>query len=287
MKTIHTLVLSGGGMKGIAYAGVFKFLEEIQQKKKFYNKLKIDIKTLCCVSVGSILGLLFVLKYTSQEIEEEILLKNFKTLKDFDTLNFFENFGIDTGNNIMSWVESQLIKRKLELNITFRELYIWNNIDFQVAVTNLSKQKLEIHNHLNTPNIPVLESIRMSISLPFYFKSIKRDNCFYIDGGIMNNYPIRLFTNLEGVLGCNLLSAQNDNNEITEINALDTYICTLANCLFNGTIILNEEEMKKTITIQTDEKNTLNFLLSRTQKKKLIKLGYTCSEKYFENFHKS
>lgn len=286
MKTIHTLVLSGGGMKGVAYAGVFKFLEEIQQKKKFYNELKIDIKTMCCVSVGSILGLLYILKYTSQEIEDEILLKNFKTLKDFDTVKFFENFGIDTGNNIMSWIESQLIKRNLDLNTTFRQLYIFNNIDFQVGVTNLSKQQLEIHNHINTPNASVLESIRMSISLPFFFKSIKRDNCFYIDGGIMNNYPIRLFTNLEGVLGCNLLSAPNESNEINEINHLDSYICCLANCIFNGTISLNEEEMKKTITIQTNEKNTLNFLLTKTQKKNLIKLGYTCSENYFENFHR-
>lgn len=286
MKNIHTLILSGGGMKGVAYAGVFKYIEEVQQKKKFYNNLKIDIKTICCVSVGSILGLLYTLQYTSKEIEDEILLKNFKTLKDIDAINLFENFGIDTGKNIMAWVESQLIKKNLDPRITFRELYIWNNIDFQVCVTNLSKEEFEIHNHLNTPNDIVLESIRMSISLPFFFKSVKKNNCLYADGAIMNNYPIRLFTNLEGVLGCNLLLKEPNKQDPEEINTLDTYIYSLANCVLNSLTSLTEEESKRTISIQTNEKNTLNFLLSRSQKKKLISIGYSSTEKYFENFHR-
>jgi NTE family protein len=286
MKTIHTLVLSGGGMKGIAYAGVFKYIEEIQEKKKFYKNLEINIKTLCCISVGSIIGLLHVLKYTSKEIEEEIVLKNFKTLKDIDTINLFENFGIDTGKNIMVWVESQLLKKNLNSKITFRELYIWNNIDFQIGVTNLSKQELEIHNHINTPNIPVLDSIRMSISLPFFFKSVKANNCIYVDGAVMNNYPIRLFSNLDGVLGCNLLSANKNQGELTEINTFDTYIYSLISCLWNGSISLSKEELEKTIVIQTNEKTTLNFLLNKKEKRKLILLGYSSTEKYFDNFHR-
>ena len=273
-------------MKGIAYAGVFKFIEEIQEKKKFYKNLEINIKTLCCISVGSIIGLLHVLKYNSKEIEEEILLKNFKTLKDIDTINLFENFGIDTGKNIMAWVESQLLKKNLNSKITFRELYIWNNIDFQIGVTNLSKQELEIHNHINTPNIPVVDSIRMSISLPFFFKSVKANNCIYVDGGVMNNYPIRLFSNLDGVLGCNLLSANNNQGELTEINTFDTYIYSLISCIWNGSILLTKEELEKTIVIQTNEKSTLNFLLNKKEKRKLILLGYSSTEKYFDNFHR-
>lgn len=285
MTLINTLILSGGGMKGIAYAGVFKYLEEIQNKKRFYKDLEINIKKLCCVSVGSIVGLLYVLQYSSKEIEDEIIQKNFKTLKDIDSMSLFDDFGLDTGKNIMAWIESQLIKKNLDTNITFRELYIWNNIDFQIGVTNLSKQQYEIHNHINTPNMPVLTSIRMSISLPFFYKSVKYNNLLYVDGGIMNNYPIRLFSNMEGVLGCNLLSLEEHNTN--DINTFDNYIYSLIGCIWNSTICLTEEEKQKTIMIQTNETNTLNFLLNRNQKKKLIELGYSCTEKYFEKFHSS
>ena len=51
MGKIDTLVLSGGGVKGIAYVGVFKKLRE----------LKVEIKEICSVSVGSMMGLLYVL----------------------------------------------------------------------------------------------------------------------------------------------------------------------------------------------------------------------------------
>lgn len=283
MKTINTLVLSGGGIKGIAYTGVLKYLEKIQKNEIHDKKIKIDLKTLCCVSVGSIIGLLYILKYTSKEMENEILQKNFKTLKDLDYTTFFDDFGIDTGINIMSWIESQLLKKSLNMDITFRELYIWNNIDFQVIVTNLSKQEIEIHNHLNTPNMKVLLSIRMSISIPFFYKSIKYNDCIYVDGAVTNNYPIRLFSNLDNVIGCNLVSSE--NQEKTEINSFDSYIFSLLKCIRNTVLNLTNEEILHTIFINTNEYSTLNFLLTKKEKKALILLGYQCTEKYFEKFN--
>ena len=283
MKTINTLVLSGGGIKGISYTGVLKYLEKIKTNEIHDIKVKIDIKTLCCVSVGSIIGLLYILKYTSKEIENEILQKNFKTLKDFDYTTMFDDFGIDTGVNIMAWIESQLLKKSLNMDITFRELYIWNNIDFQVIVTNLSKQEMEIHNHLNTPNMKVLLSIRMSISIPFFYESIKYNNCIYTDGGVTNNYPIRIFSNLDNVIGCNLISSE--NQEKTEINSFDSYIFSLLKCIKNNILNLTNEETQHTIFINTNGYSTLNFLLTKKEKKALILLGYSCTEKYFEKFN--
>jgi NTE family protein len=54
------LVLSGGGTKGIAHAGVLKFL----------NEKNIDIDVLSCCSAGSIVGCLYAVGKTPDEILE-------------------------------------------------------------------------------------------------------------------------------------------------------------------------------------------------------------------------
>jgi len=52
------LVLSGGGTKGIAHAGVLKFL----------NEQNIDVDILSCCSAGSIVGCLYAVGKTPEEI---------------------------------------------------------------------------------------------------------------------------------------------------------------------------------------------------------------------------
>ena len=60
MKTdIDTLVLSGGGIRGVAYCGAFRKLRELHEK----GRINLDITQLVCVSVGCLFGLVFALGY--------------------------------------------------------------------------------------------------------------------------------------------------------------------------------------------------------------------------------
>ena len=54
MKVINTLVFSGGGIKAVAYIGVFKKLEELieQRKLNVENVPLIDIKTIDKIITG-------------------------------------------------------------------------------------------------------------------------------------------------------------------------------------------------------------------------------------------
>ncbi|WP_228414007.1 patatin-like phospholipase family protein [Chryseobacterium sp. CH21] len=63
------LVLSGGGTKGIAHAGVLKFLQE--------KDIEVDI--LSCCSAGSIVGCLHAIGKTPEEILEFSILCIFST----------------------------------------------------------------------------------------------------------------------------------------------------------------------------------------------------------------
>lgn len=70
------LVLSGGGTKGVAHAGVLKFLEE--------KNIKIDVFS--CCSVGSIVGALYAVGKSPEDI-----LDFFKSIYFFDWKHFTIN----------------------------------------------------------------------------------------------------------------------------------------------------------------------------------------------------
>ncbi len=75
--------------------------------------------------------------------------------------------------------------------------------------SNLSTGKCEIFSHLHSPNMIISDAVRISMSIPFVFyptkKYIRNEktgsrivdpqklNSLYVDGGLMNNYPIRMF----------------------------------------------------------------------------------------------
>ena len=100
--------------------------------------------------------------------------------------------------------------------LTFEELHqlhLKNNFykDFYCTGTNLSKQRLEIFSHQHTPQMPLAQAVRISGGIPFYFKPVALDNQlqkikksdtvsfvnYYVDGGMLSNYPISIFDTCE------------------------------------------------------------------------------------------
>ena len=187
MQEIETLVLSGGGVKGIIFIGSLKALND----KNLLNNIKECIGT----SAGSLIALLLALKYKITEIEKltyKVDFTNFINITSENIFNFPNEFGIDDGNNYQKFIEI-LIKAKIgKKEITFKELFNYSNIKLTVIATNLSTQSLVIFNYLNTPDMIVSIAVRMSCSVPLYFKPVLYNNDLYIDGSVLNNYPINL-----------------------------------------------------------------------------------------------
>jgi NTE family protein len=271
---IHTLVLSGGGVKGIAYCGVIKKLEELQGSM-------IDIKKVCCVSVGSIFGLAYVLGYRHDEIKDELLNKNFAQFKDIKLANFFTMYGLDSGNNIMSWVETLMLKKGCSNAATFNDLYARTNIHMQVLATNLNKQTFAVFDHIQTPDVKLTTAIRLSISIPFVFAAQRYLGDVHVDGGVLDNYPIHLVEeDLPNVLGIRLVAERIEDNKIEDMNA---YVANVMSCLISQRHTSMKEKYKKyTMLVQTGSKNqTVNFALTRQEKLRLIKAGYEAADRYF------
>jgi WD40 repeat protein len=169
----------------------------------------------------------------SQEFKEQLLnlkKKDFK-LKDFGLNLIFNNlflfkdilkklnnnYGLFPGDLFRLWIENK-INAKLKIkNATFQDLkqIIESNINnnnnlksiFLIG-SNLTTGKYEIFSHLHTPDMIISDAVRISISIPIVFYPHKyyiknelnkriikpnKENIFYVDGGLLNNYPIRIF----------------------------------------------------------------------------------------------
>lgn len=277
MGKIDTLVLSGGGVKGIAYVGVFKKLRE----------LKVEIKEICSVSVGAMMGLLYVLGYNYEELVSEIKMQNMDTLRDINIGNFLNKYGIDTGKNIIKWIEGLLEGKGYSKDITFIELYNNTRIKYRVLATNLNKYETVIFDYINCPNMKITRAIRMSIGIPFVFTVQKYNGDVLVDGAIVNNYPIDLYGDkLESVLGMNVVTSI-ENGMKGKINQvigdISGYIFNVMNCflLHRSKLLLDEYKMR-TLSVTIDKViSTMSFNITDEEKQMLLECGYKSACEFF------
>ena len=197
------LVLSGGGAKGAAHIGVLKYIEEIG----------IPIDYIAGTSMGSIVGGMYALGYSSDEILNIIrnvdwdrLISNnvdrekisynrkresvtqvvtfpFSTNSDRDVLQnqSFKNSlptGIVSGDNLINLFNS--------LSVGYSDPIDFNNlpIPFLCIATNLMNGEAEVMD-----KGIFSKSIRASMAIPILFDPVNIDDTIYADGGLVNNFP--------------------------------------------------------------------------------------------------
>jgi predicted acylesterase/phospholipase RssA len=216
---VDTLCIGGGGTIGISFIGCIDILEE-----QSWFSLK-NIKIFVGASIGSLLSFLFVLGYSNSEVKEFILRFDLNKIEPkTDCINLFSNHGLDHGNNIIEIVKT-FLKEKLGVReITFNELYKSTGKVIKIVVTNYTKSKTEVLDHLSHPDMSVLLALRMSISIPLIFTPVNYNNCYYIDGGLLKNFPIDL-CNPETTIG--LASVNYNENKLGNLLEYINGICQI------------------------------------------------------------
>ena len=89
---IKNIAVSGGGLRGLYYIGVLKYLEE----KKLLN----GIKNYSGTSVGTIFCLLLILEYKHDDLINIFELFDVNNLKQMDLINMMNNFSLFSNNKI-------------------------------------------------------------------------------------------------------------------------------------------------------------------------------------------
>ena len=190
------LVFEGGGVKGIAYVGAMEVLDT--------KGILKEIQRVGGTSAGAINAVLLGLNYSVAETREILGRLNFRKFLDDswgiirDTNRLITEFGWYKGDYFREWIGG-IIKAKtgnsestfLEVNglkteRQFRDMYFMG--------TNLSTGFGEIFSFDHTPRTCVADAVRISMSIPLFFaakRSMRGD--VYVDGGVVDNYPVKLF----------------------------------------------------------------------------------------------
>ena len=208
--TYKNLALEGGGLRGIAYAGAFKALEE--------NGTMQQIENVAGSSAGAIAGLMISIGYKADEIDSILMSLKFQKFNDgkgglvgkYQRIK--RKFGIYKGDKYEVWLRELLMKKTGNAALTFMELHQLklNNKNFKdlfCTGTNISKQRLEVFSYKTTPFFSVATAVRISGGVPLYFTPIALNDSlqkikmgdtsayinYYVDGGMLCNYPISMF----------------------------------------------------------------------------------------------
>jgi predicted acylesterase/phospholipase RssA len=181
-RNYETLVLSGGGSKGLVHLGTLEFVWQMGYLENIHNYWG--------VSIGSIISLFLVLGYTPYEVFRLFFQKGILRLGDASD-GFIGLMSIEAiGKRII-----ELLDFKITRKTTFKELYKLKNKPFNVigCCKNCEiDDKLQIFNHIKTPDMPVIDAIEISCALPFIFTEKIYNGYRYIDGCFVNDLPIDL-----------------------------------------------------------------------------------------------
>jgi len=216
-QTIYkNIALEGGGVRGIAYAGVVKVLED--------KGVLQNIEKVAGSSAGAIAGLMISVGYNAAEIDSILMDLSIEKFNDghwgaIGKYNRVKNrYGIYKGSQFEKWLKQLVFTKTGKEELSFAELHelrLKDNKykDLYVTGTNLSKQQLEIFSYEHSPQMPVALAVRISGGIPFYFEPIalgndgkritKKDSLspvnYYVDGGMLCNYPISMFDSCENI----------------------------------------------------------------------------------------
>ena len=127
--TLKNLILSGGGLRGLSYLGVFKYLEQAG--------LRDGIKNVLGSSIGALFSVIFVLGYNAQEMEElayneQFSLKILSDLSPDSFLDLMDEYGLDSGCKLARFIKILCKVKFGNQDITFKELYDHSNIHLRI-----------------------------------------------------------------------------------------------------------------------------------------------------------
>lgn len=267
------LVISGGGLKGLCALGSFKCLLD--------NNVLNNIEILAGTSVGAIICFLFNIGYDPKDIYhilEQIDFTQFIKYIEPENLLVDPCFGISSPSPILCSIYSFMKNKNINKNITFKQLYDMSNKTLIITGTCLNDVSCQYFSYTSTPDMQILKALRITMSIPFIFRPYQYNNKLWVDGGVINNFPIDLFNDkLNDVIGIYLDDVY-DN--IDEINEIQDYFIRVFKCMCRGLNYNIIKLFQKYFVHVKCDGNSTNWDITQQEKKRMYDVGYNQTLEY-------
>lgn len=251
--TIKHLVIVGGGPNVFIHYGILKHLLQ----KSFI--VKENIESIYATSCGCIASLILLLNLNYDDIDDYLINRPWEKLfavKPQQLINSIGNMGLY--DNIYYELFKPLLKiNDLTVNITLKELYEFNKVEFNLFTTKYSTLESCCLNYKTFPDLKLLDAVYMSCTIPMLFKPMILDNELYLDGALLKNYPLkdcvdRNKDNQDEILGISQLKSEfiQENIEYKDLDLFKLITNVLGKLIFH----INKENY-----VDTTIKNEIKF----------------------------
>jgi NTE family protein len=290
-------VFEGGGIKGIGLVGAVARAEE----------LGYEWQNLAGASAGAIVASLLAAGYKAVEIAEILNNTNYKEFKDTNWIgntppgmiyNLIKYGGLYNGDRFEEWL-SELLSWKGVKNFgdilydkDADSIYRWK---LTVIVSDITRKRLlvlprDLEGLLINPDaFPIARAVRMSMSIPIFYKPIVLKGNYMVDGGALSNFPVWVFDS-EGTpewptLGFKLVEPSAKpltHRRMGPISLLRELLSTMIEA--RDSRYIQDRDFVRTITIPTGNVNTIQFNISRQDSAILYNSGYDAAEEFFKSW---
>jgi NTE family protein len=287
-KTNHQpkigLVLSGGGAKGLAHIGVLKVLEE--------EGIVPDYIT--GTSMGSIIGGLYAIGYTSTELDsivnsvkwnslltDEIPLSTVSPQEKDDYNRYQVEFtitreGLEIPSGLVRGQQISELISGLTWHVADIKDFDQFPIPFRCVAADLISRKQYVFKEGD-----LATAMRASMSIPTVFSPVNKDSMLLVDGGVLNNYPVHLCRQMGAdiIIGVNV--GFKDKPEKKDLKTFPDIL--MASATIGGTINMKKALKNTDLLISPDlaSFNAASFL----DASQVIELGQLAARDNIDKLH--
>lgn len=299
-------VFEGGGVKGIGLVGALLVAEAHGYRWSH----------VAGTSAGAMIASLVAAGYTASEIKDMIMNLSYFRFRDSRIVDLvpivgpFINLALDKGifegNFLEKWMRKKLAARGVR---TFGDLKSppgdkTFRYRLMIIASDISRGRMLVlpddmkEYGLNPDQLEVARAVRMSTSIPFFFKPVplvyrnskgKRMTSYIVDGGILSNFPLWLFDEVENELyptiGFRLVEpSEGKPHRITgPISMLEALFATMMEA--HDARALTEKNAARTICVPTLGVRTIDFNLTRERSLALLESGKKAATAFFATYN--
>ena len=282
---IKHIVLEGGHYLGLGTIGSLKYLNQ----KNYYDIN--NIKTIYGTSIGAFIGVMLALKVEWDILLDYIINRPWEKVISIENamfLDMLDDKGFLDDTFFKKSFENLFLSKDITLDITLKEFYEVTQIELHIFTIRVNDFVVVDYSYKTHPNLKVVDAVYRSCSIPYIFKPQWELDSYFIDGGVLNNYPVKNCIEngavQEDILGIRF--QKKSHPAISKNDNIFHYSYHIHKCLASMASSKDDVELDNEIVIPYDVSNLdtcMELLKNNKVREQYIKHGETLAAYYLES----